>query len=149
MSQNDGHVPAGEREEAGVADAAVAEAAVVAAEPEHEDQLPDAPLGPLADAPPVEDVLLELRRKQAEAKRKTPLHYTTPDAAGCWLAREVEIPIESVVFDMDGSLGQARPLDLDQANKRIGQLKQNEPDDLIATKVWEQRSGVFHKRNCV
>ena len=78
-------------------------------------------------------------------KRRPPrelLQYDLPDIGKWWLQKEENIPLSLVHFDFQGVLGQARPLDVKRGEDRIAAWRTNPYEEIVHTKLWEERSGV-------
>ena len=113
------------------------------------------PPEPAADAAVVPDAAAEAdideaveraRVQRGKRAERVTLQYEVPDADQWWLQRDVPLPIDSIVFDQNGELGQARPLDLKVVKQRVQDIRKNPPDEVIVVKCWEQRAGVLLAR---
>ena len=57
------------------------------------------------------------------------------------ISKDTSVAIDLVTFDFTGTKGQARPLDMNLVNSRVDDLKKNEPDECVVTKLWEEHAG--------
>ena len=80
-------------------------------------------------------------RAAKKAAKLPDAHYMEMDLDAWYVKKDVEWPTDAVEFDLEGVVGQTRPLDGAMVQEKKLELELNPPAKIMETVLWESQAG--------